>query len=117
MLPYLGKTLVGTTEVPQSIDSDIKCSDEERTFLLNVYNRNFSQFVSEKDIEQEFSGLRPVVASKSKRKEGYFSFASREAKLEISGKLLTVYGGKWTSAPSLSGKVVKKIIKIRKSYA
>jgi len=117
VLPYLGKTLVGTTEVPQSIDADIKCSDEERTCLLNVFNRNFSQLVSEKDIEQEFSGLRPIVASESKRKEGYFSFASREAKLEITEKLLTVYGGKWTSAPSLSRKVVKKINRIRKTYA
>jgi glycerol-3-phosphate dehydrogenase len=116
VLPYLGRTLVGTTEVPQCIDTDIKCSDEERSYLLGVFNKNFSQLVSEQDIELEFSGLRPIVASKTERKEGYFSFASREAKLEITGKLLTVYGGKWTSAPSLSRKVVKKINMIRKSY-
>jgi hypothetical protein len=30
---------------------------------------------------------------------------------------LTVYGGKWTSAPSLSRKAVKKINTMRKSYA
>ena len=117
VLPYLGKTLVGTTEVPQSIDADIKCSDEERAYLLGVFNRNCSQLAGEQDIELEFSGLRPIVASKSERTEGYFSFASREAKIERTGKLLTVYGGKWTSAPSLSRKVVKTINIIRKSYA
>jgi glycerol-3-phosphate dehydrogenase len=117
VLPYLGKTLVGTTEVPQSIDDNIECSDEERSYLLNIFNKNFSEPVSEEDIETEFSGLRPIVAPKSKQKENYFSYASREAKLEISGKILTIYGGKWTSAPSLSKKVVKKMNKIRRSYA
>ena len=109
VLPYLGKTLVGTTEVPQYLDTEIKCSDDERSYLLGVFNKNFSKSVSKKDIAVEFSGLRPIVASKLERKESYFSFASREAKLEIIGRLLTVYGGKWTSAPSLSRKVVKKI--------
>ena len=39
-----------------------------------------------------------------------FSYvASREAEVEVVDKLITVYGGKWTSAPSLSYKVVRKI--------
>jgi glycerol-3-phosphate dehydrogenase len=109
VLPYLGKTLVGTTEVPQSIDDDLKCTDQERSYLLDVFNKNFSQRVSEQNIVGEFSGLRPIVASKSQHKKGYFSFASREAKLEVTDKLLTVYGGKWTSAPSLANKVVKRL--------
>jgi len=29
--------------------------------------------------------------------------------VEVVDKLITVYGGKWTSAPSLSYKVVRKI--------
>lgn len=117
VLPYFGKTLVGTTEEPQSIDDDIKCSDEEKSYLLDIFNKNFSQPVSERDIKGEFSGLRPIVASKFEKKEGYFSFASREAKLEITEKLLTVYGGKWTSVPSLSTKVVKKINTMRRLHA
>lgn len=114
VLPYLDKTLVGTTEIPQSINETIKCSDEERNYLLDIFNEYFSEKVSEKNIEQEFSGLRPIVASKSKQQESYFSFASREAKIEVTGDLLTVYGGKWTTAPSLSRKVVKKINTMRK---
>jgi glycerol-3-phosphate dehydrogenase len=116
VLPYLGKTLVGTTEVPQCIDTGIKCSDEERSYLLGIFNKHFSQRVSEQDIALEFSGLRPIVASKSDKKNSYFSFASREAKIEIMGKLLTVYGGKWTSSPSMSRNVVRKINMMRDSY-
>ena len=79
-LPYSGKTLVGTTEEPQLIDEDIKCSDQERSYLLDIFNKNFSKSVNEQNIVKEFSGLRPIVASKAETKEGYFSSASREAK-------------------------------------
>ena len=43
-----------------------------------IYLINVSEKVTKKNIEQEFSGLRPIVASKLKQQEGYFSFASRK---------------------------------------
>ena len=109
ILPYLGKTLVGTTEVSQSLSEKTICSEEERQYLLNVYNSNFRRQVCHSNISSEFSGLRPIVASHLRLKESYFSVASREAEIEVVDKLITVYGGKWTSAPSLSEKVVRKI--------
>tara|TARA_B100000575_G_C23111746_1_gene642271 strand:+ start:509 stop:1606 length:1098 start_codon:yes stop_codon:yes gene_type:complete len=109
ILPYLGKTLVGTTEVSQSLAEKTTCSEEEREYLLNIYNSNFRHQINHSNIHSEFSGLRPIVASHFRQKESYFSFASREAKVEVVDKLITVYGGKWTSAPSLSNKVVRKI--------
>ena len=35
VFPYLGKT-----EVSQALAEDIKCSDEERSYLLDIYNNN-----------------------------------------------------------------------------
>ena len=102
ILPYLGKTLVGTTEVSQSLSEKTICTEEERQYLLNVYNSNFKHQICHSNISSEFSGLRPIVASHLKLKESYFSVASREAEVEIVDKLITIYGGKWTSAPSLS---------------
>ncbi|MDA8865597.1 FAD-dependent oxidoreductase [Gammaproteobacteria bacterium] len=110
IMPYLGKTLVGTTEVSQSLSEKTICSDEERQYLLNIYNSNFKRQICHSNISYEYSGLRPIVASHLRSKESYFSIASREAELEVNDKLITVYGGKWTSAPSLSRKVVRKII-------
>jgi glycerol-3-phosphate dehydrogenase len=106
IMPYLGKTLVGTTEVSQSLKEKIACSHEEREYLLNIYNSNFKHQISSSDISHEFSGLRPIVGYRHRAKESYFSHASREAEIEVMGKLVTVYGGKWTSAPSLSEKIV-----------
>ena len=100
--------------MPQDIDSDIKCSSDERDYLLKIFNDNFYDNVRIHDIHREFSGLRPIVSSHLENKESYFSFASRESKIELLGKLLTVYGGKWTTAPSLSERVVKKAVKFFK---
>ena len=111
ILPYLGKTLVGTTEVSQTLFEKTVCTEEEREYLLNIYNSNFRHQISPTNISAEFSGLRPIVASHLRPKESYFSVASREAEIEVVRKLVTVYGGKWTSAPSLSDKVVKKLKK------
>lgn len=107
VLPYLGKTMVGTTEIPQNNLDDPVCSKDERNYLLNIYNQNLKNNVSEKDIESEFSGLRPIVGMVDEKKQLNFSNASRDSEIEVCGKLISVYGGKWTSAPSLFGKIVK----------
>lgn len=113
VLPYKDKTLVGTTEVSQTLTEKIACTKIEREYLLNIYNSNFRRQISSSNISHEFSGLRPIVASYLRTKESYFSAASREAEVEVIGKLITVYGGKWTSAPSLSYKVVNELKKER----
>ena len=113
VLPYLGKTLIGTTEVPQKLNEEIKCSELERNYLLCMYNKHFKDKLNQRNIISEFSGLRPIVESNNTNAEKYFSFASREAKIEKIGKIISIYGGKWTSAPSLSKKVVKMVSKVK----
>ena len=112
IISYQGKTLIGTTEVEQEINDQAKCSEDERNYLIGVYNKHFIDKICENDISFEFSGLRPIVSSKNEYKKTYFSFASREAKIEKIGNLITLYGGKWTSAPSLSRKLLNKIKKL-----
>ncbi|MDC1074681.1 FAD-dependent oxidoreductase [Gammaproteobacteria bacterium] len=111
ILPYLGKTLVGTTEVPQSIHEKIECSVQERNYLIDIFNNNFVDPITASDITEEFSGLRPIVSALSNGKSSHFSSASRECQIELYKKVLSIYGGKWTSAPSLSDKVVSKLIR------
>jgi|TARA_B110001450_G_C17667498_1_gene500283 glycerol-3-phosphate dehydrogenase len=105
VLPYLGKTLIGTTEVSQVLSEDIKCSDDERDYLLGIYNSHFTRPIGVEDIVSKFSGLRAIVSSGCKD----LSVASRESVITINNKLITVFGGKWTSAPSLSQKVLYKL--------
>jgi glycerol-3-phosphate dehydrogenase len=112
VLPYLGSTIIGTTEVPQKDTSNIKCSDEEVSYLIDIFNTYFDKKVCKSNIIKKYSGLRPLVMKNNNKLN--FTSASRESVIETNEKILTIYGGKWTSAPSLSKKVLRTI---NKNYA
>ena len=104
VLPYKGKTLVGTTEVRQSLDEDISCSDEEMSYLISAYNHYFVQGICKSDVVDTFAGVRPLIKSaKDPRK------ATREYAIERQGCVLSVFGGKWTTARALAAKIVKEV--------
>lgn len=104
VLPYQKQTLIGTTEVQQNIDQPIQCSDEERNYLLAAYNHYFDPSKKASDICREFSGLRPLI-----RTSDNVSETSREYQMYWQGKVLTVAGGKWTTARAL-GKTVARLV-------
>ena len=111
VLPYQGSTLVGTTEVAQSLSDPIECSEDERAYLLSIYNNNFTEKISSSNVQSEYSGLRAIVTSSDGERN--LSAASRESKIETMDSLINIYGGKWTSAPSLSKKVLSQVEKLR----
>lgn len=104
VLPYNGQTLVGTTEIRQTPNQLIECSDEEAVYLLNVYNYYFQASKKVSDISKRFSGVRPLIRSSEDTNK-----ASREYVIEKNGKLITVFGGKWTTSRALGAKVAKEI--------
>ena len=103
-LPLKGKTLFGTTEVSQAGPANTGISADEKSYLSQIYNRHFKLALSPDDVVATTSGVRPIVQSG----EG-MSKASREAEIEVMGRLCNVFGGKWTSAPSLAIEVTKKV--------
>jgi len=104
VLPYQGKTLVGTTEIRQTLDESIQCSNEEKAYLLAAYNHYFVNQMSEQNIVSDFSGVRPLIQSSSDPGR-----ATREYAIEKSGKVMTVFGGKWTTSRALAKKIVKEV--------
>lgn len=100
VLPWMGRTLIGTTET--EFDGDPSQQDitkDEVKYLLNLVNRYLSNPLSERDIESVFSGLRwlPNISKNARN----ISKISREAILEelsLDGSAaLTVFGGKLTT--------------------
>lgn len=104
VLPYQGKTLLGTTEVRQQLDEPINCSAAERDYLLGVYNHYFSPQASSDTVLADFAGVRPLLGGSANA-----SKASREYQLDWQGRLLTVSGGKWTTARAL-GRQVRQMV-------
>jgi len=104
VLPYQGHTLVGTTEVRQQLSEPVQVSDSERQYLLDLYNHYFTRNASQSDIIREFAGVRPLLAGSADAGR-----ASREYQLNWQQHILTVSGGKWTTARALAQTVVKAV--------
>jgi glycerol-3-phosphate dehydrogenase len=100
VLPWQGKTLLGTTEIRQQPDAPIECSIQERDYLLAAYNHYRTNTTLPSAIASSFAGIRPLLYSTANPSQ-----ASREYAIERQGKLINVFGGKWTTALALAGKV------------
>lgn len=95
-IPYLGRTLVGTTDTPIS-----QCSlephpmDEEVAFILETAGIYLEKVPGPQDILSIFTGIRPLVRAGD---ETSTAALSRDHTIHISNSgLVTIVGGKWTT--------------------
>lgn len=102
--PHGENTLLGTTEVSQAAPDHGGPIDEEIDHLIADCNLCFLEGMTRQDIISTFAGIRPIVASKTG-----FSAASRESVIERKGRLINVFGGKWTTSRARAEAVVTKL--------
>ena len=95
-IPYLGVTLVGTTDTPVSeIDLEPLPMAEEIDFILETAGHYLEKIPSSKDILSVFTGIRPLVKTADEKNTAALS---RDHIIHISNSgLLTIAGGKWTT--------------------
>ncbi len=111
VMPWKGKTLVGTTETQFSGDLDhVQALQAERKYLGSILAYHFPAYrgkVTAGDC-QSFAGLRVLPAGK-----GHAFHRSREVILETHGhpspRLLSIYGGKLTAWRATAEKVLRVI--------
>ncbi len=104
VLPYKGKTLLGTTEVRQDLSEPVVCSESETDYLITVYNDSFDDSIDQSDVLSSFAGLRPLLKSHKNPNR-----ATREYRIEQHEKVISVFGGKWTTARALAKKITAKL--------
>lgn len=95
-LPWMGRTLIGTTDTPRPhLELEPRPLAEEVDFLLGEAGRYLARAPGAGDVSSAWAGLRPLV-----RPAGHASTkdVSREhvVRVERDG-LVTVAGGKWTT--------------------
>lgn len=98
VLPWQGNILVGTTEVRQTLNEPIGCSTEEQSYMLDAWVHDFPGL--HPNVISTFAGVSPLIRSAQDP-----SKATREYAIHRTGKLVTVLGGKWTTALALADKV------------
>lgn len=109
VLPWLGKTLLGTTDTfaPQGPDCLI-ITPQDIAYLLAGYNHYCFPALSEGDLLGSFAGLRPLLRARS----GEASARSREFRIfsEPSG-LISAAGGKYTTYRSMAEQITDHIMR------
>jgi len=104
LLPWKGSMLVGTTEVRQGLGDPIACSADEAQYLRQFHDAVMVEPLREEDVTSTFAGVRPLIRSAEDPGR-----ATREYALERHGAVLTVFGGKWTTARALGDLVSARL--------
>ena len=110
VIPYKKEySLIGTTEVDVKTADNPSISDEEKIYLINTINNHFVKQISNQDIVDTYSGIRPLIedfkeASKVTR-DYVFDFNLQDK----NSPLLNIYGGKLTTYRKLAEKVIEEL--------
>lgn len=109
VLPWLGKTLIGTTDTDTAEGPDaLTITPEDIDYLLEGHNHYFAPELTRAESLGQFAGLRPLLRSGADAP----SAVSREYHLDWSSSgLLTVAGGKYTTYRSMAEAVVNEVCK------
>lgn len=107
VIPWMGKTLVGTTDTLwQGEPEQATPTGEDLRYLLEGHNRYFEPELQEPDVLGMFAGLRPLVADRP----GEPSSLSREFRIfSAPSGLLSVAGGKYTTYRAMAEAVVRAV--------
>ena len=109
MLPWLGQTLIGTTDNDYEGDLErVRPSEEDVGYLLDAVNAFFATSLEPGDIAGAYAGVRPLISTGDPRKSVDIS---RKAELyETSSGMVTITGGKLTTWRRMAKMTVDRIV-------
>jgi glycerol-3-phosphate dehydrogenase len=108
-LPWLGRTLVGTTDLDYEGELDhVRPSFEDVDYLLSAINEFFGTALAADDLAGAYAGVRPLISSGDPKKSVDIS---RKAELyEASSGMLTITGGKLTTWRRMAKLTVDRLV-------
>ena len=109
VIPWLGKTLLGTTDTAcDTSPDDLAVTPSDVEYLLAGFNHYFSPSLGAPDILGSFAGLRPLIRARP----GAPSDLSREFQLHTSPSgLLTATGGKYTTYRRMAEVITDTVVR------
>ena len=107
-VPYRGMTEIGTTDVPVDRPEDARISADEIAYLCDAANAHFTKQIAPADVVSTWSGVRPLYDDGASEAQ----VVSRDYVLEMDANgpaLLSVFGGKITTARHLAEEALAKL--------
>ncbi len=101
-------TEIGTTDIPVDAPEDAKIDDDEIAYLCDAVNRHFTKQIAPADVTSTWSGVRPLYDDGASEARA----VTRDYVLELDTMgpaLLSVFGGKITTARHLAEEALQKL--------
>ena len=109
-LPWLGSTLVGTTDNEHDADDldHVLPDDDDIAYLLGAVNAYFGSAIGREHIAGTYAGVRPLISTGDPKKSVDIS---RKAELyETSSGMITITGGKLTTWRRMAKMTVDRLV-------
>ncbi|MDQ2761241.1 MAG: glycerol-3-phosphate dehydrogenase/oxidase [Actinomycetota bacterium] len=108
-LPWLGRSLIGTTDNNYEGDIDhVRPSARDVEYLLDAINELFGTSLGPGELTGAFAGVRPLISTGDARKSVDIS---RKAELyETSSGMITITGGKLTTWRRMAKMAVDRLV-------
>ena len=108
-VPWLGKTILGTTDTPRhDVVREPLAFKEELDFILNESARYLTKAPTRADVKSIWVGLRPLVKPADDDGDNTKGLSREHTILVSKSALVTVTGGKWTTYRAMAEDVLDK---------
>ncbi len=107
-IPWSGRLLVGTTDEDTTLQDEMVVKEEEAEYLLKHLNRYLVRPLSRDQIVSGFAGMRPLVASGTRRSKDLIR--DHEIEIDPSSGLISVLGGKWTTYRAMAEDAIDTVM-------
>ena len=109
-VPWLGKTILGTTDTPRNdLAREPLAFKEELDFILGESARYLSKAPTRSDIRSLWVGLRPLVKPSGDEGDSTKALSREHTVLVSKSGLVTVTGGKWTTYRAMAEDVLDNV--------
>ncbi|KAE9619340.1 hypothetical protein Lal_00047041 [Lupinus albus] len=109
MLPWLGRTVAGTTDSSTNITYLPEPNEDEIKFILDAISGYLNVKVRRSDVLSAWSGIRPLASDPTAKNTE--SISRDHVVCEDQPGLVTITGGKWTTYRSMAEDAVNAAIK------
>ncbi len=108
-VPWLGKTILGTTDTPRSdLPLEPEPLAEEVAFILRESARYLARAPQRSDVRSVWVGMRPLVRPEGEAGDDTKSISREHTVVIGRSGLVTVTGGKWTTYRSMAEDVLSR---------
>ncbi len=110
VLPWEGKTLIGTTDSKSDVVEKPKTTEEDINYLIKEVSQYLSEPISRSDVRSFWTGIRPLVSDPSASDTAQLA-RDHVINLNPTSGLITLTGGKWTTYRVMGEHAIDEVVR------